>query len=182
MTNFKRYILVGVPGSGKTKLAEELAQTLDAEIVGSPEDVLNPDYYTLGPQLDYRAELLLASHRAATHVGPNESEAECMVFDGSLVDNLAYVIRRCERDEKYKSVDEKTELTNLLLVPVIGAMLVDSFKYDHVFFLESEGEDEETRLLQARMKEILDELVPDHTVLRADEREKWGEQVKAKIG
>jgi len=184
--SWKRFILVGIPGSGKSKLAADLEHGLHGTIMvhrGSASDYFHSEDFAIGPQMDYRAELLLATQRTMAHLSKAHAH---IVFDGSLIDSFAYSIRRYQRHLKYANVSDGTETRDLLISILIGAMLRDSLEYDHIFFLEAEPVDDEEEALQDRMKEILDTTGAKYTLLRKDEREQWSEQaieiVKEHIG
>jgi hypothetical protein len=177
--NWKRYILVGIPGIGKSQLASDLRVRLGADrfsTIGSATDWLHPEDYALGPQLDYRAELYLAAARTFSHL----SEAHThIIYDGSLVDSFAHSTVNLDRMIKFENVDQNTLDRTVMTAALIGGMMTDSVKQDYVFLLEralNVDPTDEDYLLQKRMREILDEWQINYMVLEEKDKDKWAEQ------
>ena len=174
-----KFVLVGVPGIGKTELATAIAGEIGGSVMGSAPSILSDAAF--GALMDYRDEILLASIRTQLHLlKPNDPS----VFDGSLFDSFAHVSINLERMAKYQNVSEQTMERTVLAGALIGSMMTDSVEQDYVFFLERELEpdlDNEEYLLQNRLRTILDAWQVDYMILREEEKGDWETQAKETV-
>lgn len=172
-----RIVLVGAPDTGKEKLANELSQILscpyDAGLSAADISWNTLDFkgYELGLNADYRVEVKLAVDRAFS-IQAYDRQVWHVVYSHTLLDSVAYsTLRMISFQEKESSqyiVDKWMFTTG-----VIGAMMRDTFKADHIFFLP--GGDEE---IEKALQMILDMNDLEYTVLDDDKLAKAKEMIK----
>lgn len=156
-----RFYIVGAPGVGKSKIVEAVAERFDEKLFFH-EDV--ETRYALGSLADYRVELALAMHR-----WKREQTYAPTIFAHSLIDNLAYVTYALSR-YRQGTVRIGTVERAVLTMGIVGAMLTDSFKYDHVFFIRGDfdpNEDYDQYQIQSVLRMILDEYKIEYTTIDA---------------
>lgn len=132
-----RTILLGLPNSGRTKLAQQLA--------GYRSSIEQPTLYVtdschywqqsyqLGLQTDYRYEMALASLRAMeVGVQTYDNNQYSHIFTHSLIDSLAHSAVRYFNMSKWDNVKPETLYTWWLTSNAIGRMFKDSFQADRI--------------------------------------------------
>lgn len=156
-----RFYLVGAPGVGKSKIAEQVAERFD-ERLSFYEDF--ESRYALGSVADYRVELSLAMAR-----WKREQTYAPTLFKHSLLDNLAYTTYAVSRF-KLGTVSHGTVEREVLVMAAVGAMITDSFKYDHIFFVRGDfdpNEDYDQYQMQTILQMLLDEYQLNYSIIDA---------------
>lgn len=159
----QRFYLVGAPSIGKAKIANELAERFDERLAIFDEHFNTP--WALGTVADYRIELHLALSRFMR---------DCdmpTLHSHSLIDNLAYITYALSR-YKLGTVALGTVERAILTMTILGTILRDSFKYDHVFFMRADfdpNEDCDQYQLQTILQMILDDYQINYSIIDVDE-------------
>lgn len=122
----------------------------------------------LGTFADYRVELALASNRIF-----RDSEGSTL-YTHSLIDNLAYASYALLRYELSPGISDESANRLIVLLSIIGVMLKDSFKYDHVFFLTGDFDPNDKwdeYNLQAILQMIMDDYQINYSIIDSDDTE-----------
>jgi hypothetical protein len=159
-----RIVLVGAPGSGKEDLAWELRdafQKKDQNLIGPVGDASEAGE-TVGPITDYRTELMIGVDRIfdMLHLG----EGNDVVFTGTILDNVVHTLVHVAAATNAGAFSYGEELRWEWTTQLLYAMMLDSFKADHVFYLRG-GEPED---LAGFYPELLDQVQVDYVELEGD--------------
>lgn len=155
-----RVLIIGAPDTGKRKIAAGVRDKLpDLELQLEP-DHSHPEA-ALGVMSDYRVELSLALERMWF------AQKDHTVSTHSLVDSVVYSFNKIENGAEYMTGDEIDRW--LLTVPLIGSLLADSFKYDHIFFLP--GSTEDTAYIEETLQDVLTDFGLSYIELGSDVQE-----------
>lgn len=122
--------------------------------------------YAVGPTADYRIELKLALNRALQETQGSTIAAH------SLIDSLAYTSFAVARYKDFDAVSLGTGQRLIMTFSIIGTILTDSFKYDHLFFLRGDfdpEEDFEQDQIQTLLQMIMDQYELNYSIIDADE-------------
>lgn len=166
----RQYVIVGVPGSGKSRLKDAVREILpDLRGKAQPWLYVAPT----GLQADYRSELFIASSRACAIFGPTVHD---YLHTTSLVDSLAYSITNARRLVVNKGVDDEMVDAWAWVSGCIMWMFRHSFRYDHVFLIEQDDLDDEMYDFQALLTQVLDDNSIPYTLLDGDSTQ-WPDQV-----
>lgn len=160
------YVLLGVPGQEKQKLADLVQERLPhLRVFGDATSLVYRHRYALGSLADYRIELHLALERALGLISAKADGTDMFVI-GSPIDNLAYAAVNYSESQDTILTD-KEQLTWAATINLIYLMLVDSFDVDLVFYLPlKEREDTVRGAVDALYSDILEELkIDDYVVL-----------------
>jgi hypothetical protein len=153
-----RIVLVGAPGTGKDVFSNDLHQALKDKgfvlpIAGSSNDYMAHYGKAVGALADYRIELSLAVRRAISM-----QDLENAIFEGSLLDSVAYSAARYKRLIDEDLVDDQVGYTWWLTMSLITSMLRDTFRADHVIYIKpanaNEFKADINEALLAVMKEL----------------------------
>lgn len=155
-----QFYLVGAPGVGKAKIADALADRFDERLAIFDEHL--DTHWALGIVADYRIELHLALARFL-----RKSDLPTL-HTHSLIDNLAYASYAVARYQ-FGTVLLRTMERAILTTTVLGTILRDSFKYDHVFFIHGDFDPDEDYQseLQAVQQMILDDFQINYSIIDA---------------
>lgn len=172
-----RIVIVGAPDTGKEELAKDLSQVLSCgydlglSAAGIPWNTLDRDGYQLGRNADYRVEVKLAVDRVFA-VAAYDKQVWHGIYTHTLLDSVAYSTLRLlsfqEKETSQYMADKWVFTTG-----IIGAMMRDTFKADHIFFLP--GGDEE---IEEALKATLEISDLEYTVLTDDKLAKVKEVIK----
>lgn len=136
--------IVGAPGSGKSELAVEIEKLLQSKCSSCKIAIIDDYIDDIGREVD------LAMDGQTTYVGnlyamlgrftlerKAESEgAKHVITCGTMVDTGVYATR--------KAVEEQTQLAwiqNTNFMNIMGSLVRDTWRYDHVFVLSLDGSD-----------------------------------------
>lgn len=125
-----KIVLVGGPGIGKSKLAQELTKHIQIGVMsGIPA---TPTGAALGALADYRTELFLASYRAH---GLIDEGTVPILYRTSLVDSAAYVSMRLAGMSLRPVLPDEEVVRWEFVLSAVTLMMRDSWDADLVFQL-----------------------------------------------
>jgi hypothetical protein len=151
--------LAGVPGSGKTALAESLKVALaeiDPEKYGTITVI---DNYVE----DLEQELDLALGWAATYVGNLQvvfereakeriakKDSDATITCGTLFETASYVAQSLENEYRLLTKNDEAERKDLVIraesvTRILACLYIDTIRYDHIFYLPPMGEISDVR-------------------------------------
>lgn len=156
--------LIGVPGSGKTQLANDLADLRDI-LEGDGEsatDVTIVDRYAeavedrsgiaLGKYASYMGNMMVAFERLELEEYARFSDlADFMVTCGTLVESSAYTAYAVSQGES--DLMQMAKIQGSL--GMIGCLMIDTFQYDLLFYLEPQEYDDFTYRLDQEIAKVL---------------------------
>ena len=131
-------------------------------------------YYALGPMADYRAELFHALQRYFVQLEHFKAGRD-MILVHSLIDSFAWAVYNAERRIANAVIDDGQDA---VMAVFVGQILLDSLKADHVFLIETVGEDDLT--IFAHLAGVANNIKVPVTVLYEEDKEQWPE-ICAKI-
>lgn len=156
--------LVGAPGTNKAQIAQALLARFIPKLAMKDEH-LDETTYALGSVADYRVELKLALERSL------ERPSGATIYTHSVLDNLAYLTFAISRYQM-GTVSQETAQRAVLAWTLAGLILTDSFKHDHVFFLQGKfdpNDDYESAELQVILQMILDQYQVSYSIIDIDD-------------
>jgi hypothetical protein len=176
-----RFVLVGVPGTDKGKLTRALARSLG---ISACSGLTVSDEFALGALADYRAELGLATDRCFQIQSEPKNPT---IFEHTLIDSLAYASLRYVMMRDYQNVDEYTQEKWASVAALAGAMLRDTFRYDHVFFISRtfEGDGDVEEEIQSALLSVLEGFGIPYTHLEGkyeENRDAIAQTIEAYLG
>lgn len=146
--------LVGIPGSGKTVLAESLKTALEGLENSEYGPVTIIDNYV--EKLQEEIDLALSWH--ATYIGNlhvalkrermeqlSEKDNNTIITCGTLFETSSYAAQSLDEDYQSLSKDNKEAKQDLILkteaiTRILACLYVDTLRYDHIFYLPPVGE------------------------------------------
>jgi hypothetical protein len=161
------FYLVGAPGTRKSKIAEELAEHYFDNKLALFDENLSGMSWALGSVADYRVELKLALNRALQT--PSDKPT---LYAHSLIDNLAYISFALSRYNLSGAVSLGTVERAMMTFAIIGTLVTDSFKYDHIFFLTGDfdpNEDYDQYQIQSCLQLVLDQYGISYSIIESNE-------------
>lgn len=161
-----RIILAGAPGSGKSKILQQLPE----ELIAAPDRADGEERLQTGDLADYRTELAIAVSRV---------EQEDGVAKHSLLDSVAHTAVRLDRMIRNKSVSDKELGRWIATAQLVVMLLQDSFKYDKVFFIPGNDGTEFAEQIEIALKALLEESQTNYTLTSVDKAAKL---VKEQVG
>lgn len=137
-----RFVLVGAPGTNKGKISRSLSRSLGLFVHSG---MTIPDGIAVGTLADYRVEIKLAVDRAFAM----QAVGVPTIYEHTLIDSLAYASLRFMDMRDLNNVDEYTQEKWATVTAIVGAMVRDTFRYDHVFVIEGGDDDLQKALVVA---------------------------------
>ena len=136
--------LIGVPGSGKTDLAEGLLSGPLKDLLGTTEIV---DAYATevseyidiakGLSASWYLDLQISLERLARERQAARDGAEVIITCGTLIESTSYSMLNFENRKDFKIENEQdAEIKRIQAAMMVNACLfMDTFSYDKIFFL-----------------------------------------------
>jgi len=172
--------LSGIPGSGKTKLAEALNKTLSQD--GSKVLVIDNYVSEIEQETDlalsfnaaYAGNLHIALGRAARERLAAKESVDYTITCGTLFETSSYTAQGFEeefsfltRDDDKYNFAQRSEAT----IRIMACFYIDLIKYDHIFHLKplNASEDENVVKLERNLQAAFQAFnLFDHTVLEVE--------------
>jgi len=134
--------LLGIPGSGKTELATQIAEHFPRGIVvdGYAEALsARLDVY-IGPQANYIPNLMIAverEQRERVAIKDHKNKLDVMVTCGTVLDTLCYVAMKADAYAQQPKTDliQRKLFREVSASQTLSIMLEDLWSYSHVFYL-----------------------------------------------
>lgn len=126
--------LIGVPGAGKTKLANVLKKELSLKVVDNYVSKLEKDIgFSLGYNAGYMLNVLIAAKRWELECKAGEDRVTC----GTIVETACYVATWATDIGEHVTQDDYVldRMYARTTMDLTTLFYLDTFKYDKVFYL-----------------------------------------------
>ncbi len=134
--------LVGAPGSGKSTLAKLLADYFDGEAVVVDKYLakVRRDFnIELGMYATYFGNVAVAMARVGAERLAQKKGATHIITCGTHIDSVTYASINAFLEQAGEEVPQQGRIANTMRF--VGMLAQDTFGYDHVFYLPTEGQD-----------------------------------------
>ena len=158
----KRIALIGSPGSGKTKLAQAIAEELirsDGQcadcntpitIVDNYAQVVRDNgYYEIGLDGGYMANLAMAVERYNRERASQYSGSKTIISCGTVLESAVYMAQHFARTLNVLPEDDESRVREAQriesAIKMLATLYMDTFKYTQAFYLPHAQPSEEER-------------------------------------
>lgn len=147
--------LIGVPGSGKTRLAKSLARKLDnAKVIDRyVNDIERRTDIAIGPTTNYLGNLYVALERYARE-RKARLEHEVVITCGTLVETAVYMAVQFAGMTQALSDEEKVAFAPRMeaSLRMFAVLYHDIMSYDYGFYLPPGEQNEETEFIDEQIR------------------------------
>lgn len=151
--------IIGAPGSGKSKLAEELAVSLSGSSVivdDYVESIEEDSDIAISQVTDYLGNLLVAMTRY-TDERYARSRYDNVITCGTLIETAVYYAMHIDSVTRVITEEEKASYAVRAdaMMRMLSCLYADTVSYDHVFFLPSEDGGEDVKFMDTQIQAAL---------------------------